>query len=169
MKNIIMQNGQVVPLETWQDLQGLPSENITTNIKLNSSVVWGNFEISCYVLQILNALYDNDYKKINSLYRTDANQKELLKTNPNAAKISPHCFGMAADVDAISKQQTSDLADLISEIAEALHIKVRIGYKKYLANGNTFVHFDVCPEYYAEGKPYHNINHPAPWENVITW
>lgn len=169
MKNIIMQNGQSIPLATWQDLQGLPSINITSNITLNSSVVWGSFEISVYVLQILNAIYP-EYKKINSLYRTDTKQKELIREgNINAAKISPHVFGMAADIDAVSKEDTLKLADLIRETAKLLGISVRIGFNKYLLRGNTFVHFDVTPEYYSEGKPYHNLKHPIQWETQLEW
>jgi hypothetical protein len=170
MKNIIMPNGQSIPLATWQDLQGLPAEFISTNILLNSSAVWGYFEISSYVIEILNALNSNGFYVINSLYRTDAKQKDLIREgNPNAAKVSPHCFGMAADVDAKNKEQTVELAALIQEIATELNIKVRIGFNKYLLNGNTFVHFDVCPEYYAEGKPYHNNSHPKQWESVMQW
>lgn len=177
MKNIIMQNGQIIPLATWQDLMNLPSEFITNNYRLDYYVMqngvkvypFANFEVSCYVLELLNALYDKDYKVINSLYRSDAKQKELLKTNSNAAKISPHVFGMAADVDSKDSKDTITLSQLVKKLAAELGIKVRLGYTQYIAKGNSFVHFDVCPEYYAEGKPYHNINHPKPWETQIEW
>lgn len=174
MKNIIMQNGQVIPLETWQDLQGLPAEFITVNYRLDyysilSGNIFENFEISCYVLQIINALYDKGYKEINSLYRTDARQKILLRENKNAAKISPHVFGMAADIDAKDTKQTIELSSIIKTIAAGYGIKIRVGFTQYIANKNSFVHFDVCPEYYAKNKPYHNTNHPPQWENKIEW
>ncbi len=169
MKNIILQNGNIIDLYTWQDQQNLPNENITNEIKLKDSNVWDNFEISVYVLQILTILHGKGFKTINTLYRTNDHQKDLLKTNPNAAKISPHCFGMAADIDAKNQEETLELAKIIEDIAKLMDIKVRIGFNQYLLNGNTFVHFDVCPEYYGEGKPYHNNNHPKQWEKEIQW
>jgi hypothetical protein len=57
----------------------------------------------------------------------------------------------------------------IQEVASIVNIKVRIGYNQYLEAGQTFVHVDVCPEYYAPGKPWHALEHPAVWEKQITW
>ncbi|MGZ8535732.1 MAG: hypothetical protein ACXWV4_09360, partial [Flavitalea sp.] len=60
-------------------------------------------------------------------------------------------------------------AKLLEETAKELGIKARFGFRQYLAKGDTFVHVDVCPEFYAKGKPLFKEQHPAVWENEIKW
>ena len=76
---------------------------------------------------------------------------------------------MAADIDTSSEQDTYDTVSLLNKAARQLELKIRLGYNLYLADGNTFVHVDVCPEYYGKGKPFWTHKHPSQWENSITW
>ena len=76
---------------------------------------------------------------------------------------------MGADADTASVEETKLFAKELKEAAKMLGFKVRIGFKKYIQDGDTFVHVDVCPEYYAKGKPYHHKPHPAAWEVEMEW
>ncbi|HTF21011.1 MAG TPA: hypothetical protein VK658_23210, partial [Chryseolinea sp.] len=133
---------------------------------------------------------------LNSFNRNEAKQAQLKKAGFKAASKSPHVVKLAADVDTpglneiIHKRGYNavvmtpelqkearlemmrinyDSAITMKQVAAALQIKVRIGHKQYLEIGQTFIHVDVCPEYYAPGKPFHKLGHPLAWEESITW
>lgn len=133
---------------------------------------------------------------INSFNRNEVKQAQLRKGGFRAALHSPHVVKLAADVDTpgyldlaqkhgynavlrtaeLEKQLVKEAAQInyesaitMKQVANALNIKVRIGHKQYLKVGQTFIHVDVCPEYYAPGKPFHHIDHPLAWEEQITW
>lgn len=127
---------------------------------------------------------------INSFNRDEAKQRSLTAGGFRTAASSPHVVkeeccvitgahptqeesvitgGTAADVDTTSDDETYKLVKVARQVADILQINVRIGYKDYMRKDHTFVHFDVCPEYYAPGKPWHDEPHPAPWEKVIEW
>lgn len=168
---IRLADGKLVSLEVYQelyDLSGNMAAKFFTADELDCS---GELEIAEPLLRLLDAFRELIKKpvKINSGYRTPAKQKALKAAGRQAATISPHCFGMAADVDAANKAQTIVYAKLLEETAKELGIKARFGFRQYLAKGDTFVHVDVCPEFYAKGKPLHKEQHPAVWENEIKW
>jgi hypothetical protein len=58
---------------------------------------------------------------------------------------------------------------ILKEVANKLKITIRIGNEEYLEKGQTFIHFDVAPEFYAPGKPWNKFPHPAAWEKKTTW
>ena len=93
-----------------------------------------------------------------------------LKATKNPASLnSPHNHGMAADVDETTPAAVNQLEADIRAVASAMGIRVRIGVRQYLGAGMTFVHFDVCPEYFAPGRPFHSRPHPPAWRNTTTW
>jgi hypothetical protein len=106
---------------------------------------------------------------INSFNRSEAKQKQLTKDGFKAAKVSPHVVKLAADCDTLTEQETLDNVKLIQEASKTTEIKVRIGYQQYLDAGQTFIHIDVCPEYYAKGRIWYLKPHPVQWERPITW
>lgn len=107
---------------------------------------------------------------VNSFNRNDAKQAALKASGARAATTSPHCVYLAMDLDTTSAEESRKLAALILEVAKELGIKVRVGFEDYIAEGQTFVHFDVTPEYYAKGKPRYKTPHPKPWETAyLTW
>src|SRR5687767_4194779 len=56
--------------------------------------------------------------KINSGYRTTQKQAELKTAGFKAASISPHTYGMAADIDTASHRQTLQYVRVLKEVAE---------------------------------------------------
>lgn len=106
---------------------------------------------------------------VNSFNRSEAEQVALRKLEKRAAEVSPHVVKLAVDIDTDTKADTELYVRNVREAAEQLNIKVRIGWKDYMADGHTFVHIDVCPEYYAKGKPWHKSPHKPSWENAIEW
>jgi len=86
---------------------------------------------------------------------------------------------MASDVDTPGIEETGSWAKaqeinrqqvkLVKQAANELDIKIRVGNQQYLNEGSTFFHLDVCPEFYAPGKPFHNSEHPEVWELTNCW
>lgn len=107
---------------------------------------------------------------INSFNRNAAKQAELKKQGFRAATISPHVFKMAADVDTKSFAESRELAKQAIAVAKELGIIIRVGVEDYIAKGQTFIHIDVCPMYFGNGKPFDNVSHPEVWEkHYSTW
>ncbi len=107
--------------------------------------------------------------RVNSFNRNRAKQKALQRAGFKAAAVSPHEYFLAIDVDTDSEHETRLNAAMVREAAKQVGVKVRIGFEQYLQNNQTFIHIDVCPMYFAAGKPYHSQKHPAQWENEISW
>jgi len=106
---------------------------------------------------------------LNSLNRDRKKQEQLLKDGFRAAKVSPHEFFLAADVDTKDATDTLISVPIMRQTAKDLGIKVRIGWQDYLKVGQSFMHVDVCPEYFGKGKVWNHIQHPIQWENQIEW
>lgn len=106
---------------------------------------------------------------LNSLNRDRKKQQALIQQGFRAAKVSPHEFFLAADVDTKDAADTMVSVPLIRQAAKELGIKVRIGWQDYLKNGQSFIHVDVCPEYFGKGKVWNHVSHPVQWENQIEW
>jgi len=171
--SIILKDGTIVNLPEWQELYNIPRDQI----HIGKHFVIGEPKIKDggTIAGILIVLLDR-YREakgvsvnINSFDRTQEKQEELIKDGYRAATTSPHVVKMAADPDTVSKADTIASVALLKKIAKELNIKIRIGYKSYMADGSTFFHVDVCPEFYAPGKPYHNQPHPIQWEVPMTW
>lgn len=106
---------------------------------------------------------------INSLNRDRKKQESLIKQGFRAAKISPHEYFLAADVDTESVSETLLNVPLMRQAAKELGIKVRIGWQDYIKAGQSFIHVDVCPEYFGKGKIWNHVSHPVQWESQNEW
>jgi hypothetical protein len=102
---------------------------------------------------------------LNSLNRDRKKQEQLIRDGFRAAKISPHEFFLAADVDTVDAADTLASVPLMRQAAASLNIKVRIGWQDYMKEGQSFIHVDVTPEYFGKGKIWNHVSHPASWEN----
>lgn len=109
-------------------------------------------------------------------------QKELATLQQKLrAGISPHVAKMAVDLDFLTREEVATVLPFIQKAAKNMNIRIRVGYKQYLAksiqvergggakNSWTFIHVDVCPEFYAVGMPFHNQPHPPVWELQNEW
>lgn len=171
--NIINKDGRVMDLAEWQELYNLPkgSQYIGAFFAIGEHSIYDDGSVAAPLIMLLDKYRELKGKPVslNSLHRTQKQQDGLRAAGYRAAATSPHVRGMAADVDTMSEKDTYDSASLLTKAAKLLGIKIRLGYHSYLADGNTFVHVDVCPEYYAQGKPYYGDEHPKQWENSIVW
>ena len=170
---ITTKNGELIPLNQWQNIYGLAVETafIGKFFKIGEASIKDGGKVSELVIRVLDRYRELKGKPVvvNSLDRSEAHQKELIQQGYRAATFSPHVYNMAADIDTASKPDTMNQVILLQKAANELGIKIRIGYKQYMADGSTFIHFDVCPEYYAAGKPFNYKQHPKVWEQEITW
>ena len=101
---------------------------------------------------------------LNSLNRDRKKQEQLLKDGFRAAKVSPHEYFLAADVDTKDAADTLASVPVMRQAAKDLGIKVRIGWQDYLKAGQSFIHVDCTVEYFGKGKVWHHVTHPLPWE-----
>jgi len=106
---------------------------------------------------------------LNSLNRDRKKQEQLLKEGFRAAKISPHEFFLAADVDTKDAADTLKSVPIMRQAAKDLGIKIRIGWQDYMKVGQSFIHVDVCPEYFGKGKVWNNLSHPIQWQSSLEW
>jgi len=176
---IINKAGLPIPLEEWQKQYGLivGSDEIGRFFKASESRFAQDIQQyhGLIVNELLMRVLDHfraTIKKpitINSFNRDEKKQQELKEAGYKAATYSPHVVKMAADIDTKSPEESRAYAIMLQRCALELNIKIRIGYEQYIKAGQTFVHVDVCPEYYAPGKPLNKTFHPVQWEKVITW
>jgi len=169
---IILRNGQRISFQEWQKQNGLKDDRFSryfsfSDRKLNRR----DFQLSELLFPIVDEFRKRVKKpvRINSAYRSQEEQDDLRKRGFRAAKYSPHVQGMALDIDTVSKAETYAHVRILEQISKELDIKIRIGFRKYLKDGNTFIHFDVCPEYFAQGKPFHHLKHSEAWERQARW
>lgn len=107
---------------------------------------------------------------INSFNRSEKKQQELRNNGFKAATFSPHVVKMAADIDTYTETETRESAEILLKLSKKLHIPCRVGYKAYLDRGQTFIHLDVCPLYYASKGEWNHKPHPKAWEiDGLTW
>ncbi|HEY3403890.1 MAG TPA: hypothetical protein VGK59_10915 [Ohtaekwangia sp.] len=178
---IITLSGTEVALEEWQDLYGGGQLKGTDKFGLYFSATEQRFakDIQEYGQLIVNEAlirvldhFRHTLKlpvTINSFNRDENKQKSLAEAGYRTATHSPHVVKMAADIDTSSPEETRSRVRILQRCAQELGFKVRIGYEQYLTEGSTFIHVDVCPEFYAPGKPFHNKPHPAVWEKQTVW
>ncbi|HMG90762.1 MAG TPA: hypothetical protein VK589_11905 [Chryseolinea sp.] len=176
---VVLRNGNEVTLAEWQKIYGLPvdSDKIGRYFSLSESRFirdiqdYGELVVNELLMTVLDNLREaiNSRIIVNSFNRNKEHQEDLHSRGFKTAVHSPHVVKMAADIDTVSPAQTREWVKYVKQVASILNIKVRIGFEEYLKIGQTFIHIDVCPEYYADGKPYHKLPHPAQWEFAITW
>lgn len=120
-----------------------------------------------------------------SSYNRTQEKQDELRAEPGTAglraEVSPHVVKLAGDIDLKTRLEVIAFVPVLMAAAVAVHVKIRVGFRQYLDKGAevekatgqkdtwTFVHFDVCPEYYAPGKPWHNKPHPKVWEIETSW
>lgn len=172
--------GTYITLEQWQQQYGLEvgSDQIGKHFKYSEGKFKQDLEdynelIICEPLMMVMDEIRTLSKKpfiVNSFNRNEAKQEQLKASGFRAATTSPHVAKMACDMDTVSNSDTLAMVPLIQHAAENKNVKVRIGYRDYMRAGQTFIHFDVCPEYYGKGKPFNHLPHPAVWEMIgLTW
>lgn len=185
---VVTREGKVISLEHWQRTYGLPVGSVRighffylTETRFQKDLqLYGILVVNELLIRFLDALRKASQHPItlNSFNRSRSHQAELRDRGFRAAKDSPHVVdvigdeifgGLAADIDTLSEQETRAMAKRCREVSSIINIKIRIGYEQYLSIGDTFVHIDVCPEFYAPGKPWHTRPHPEVWEKEITW
>jgi|Deesub1362A_J573_1020465.scaffolds.fasta_scaffold00107_84 hypothetical protein len=76
---------------------------------------------------------------ITSGYRCLDHQKELVMNKISSTYWSVHVFGLALDVDFNSVSEVKRAVEILRKV----DIRPRIGWKRYLDKGKTFVHFDL--------------------------
>ena len=174
-----LRDGSQVTLGEWQKIYGLPRDS--DKIGRHFSITEPQFrdELSLYkrlvvnepLMVVLDALREavGVPIQINSFNRTQAHQDALKKRGFKTAGTSPHVALMAADIDTRTEAQTREWVKILLQVSALLNIKVRLGFQQYLKAGQTFIHLDVCPEYFAPGKPFYNRDHPLAWELTLTW
>lgn len=176
---VLKPDGSEIPIAQWQQENGyeVGSAHIAKHFWFTESKFMQDIQdygklVVCELLMKIADKY-RDMKsapvRVNSFNRSKAKQQKLLKGGFKAAAVSPHEYFLAMDADTDTEQETRLNAAMIREAAKQLGIKVRIGFEQYLADKMTFIHFDVCPEYFAKGKPWHHIKHPIQWETENQW
>ena len=176
---IVLRNGGKIDLKTWQQRYGLPL--LSTKIGRHFSYTETRFarDIQRYGKLVVNELLMivlDEYREriaepvhINSFNRDQAKQDELAEQGFRTAKFSPHVFCIAADVDTKDEVDTREKALTMLRVGRDLGIKIRVGFEQYIRANQSFIHVDVCPEYFAPGEPWHHIAHPKQWETTLTW
>lgn len=180
-KNIsaLLETGEIVSLEEYQRTRSLPvgSDKMGVFFSLREKrfskdiELFGGLVICCPLMRLMDEYRSLLGKpvSINSFNRTEEYQEELRRRGFKAAKNSPHVVKMAADINTHSKKQTEEGVLVLRKAAKKLGIKCRIGWRQYMNAGSTFIHVDVCPMYYAPGKPFHGNDHPKVWEIETEW
>lgn len=176
-RKIITQSGEIMPLAVWQqtkfsnkkgyDLTKI-SNFFSTKERSFNKENWLLHESLFDILDLLRSKVNKPIR-INSAYRTEAEQRTLRKTNAGAVSNSPHCWGLAVDIDTENWEETKYFVVLLKEICKDLNLKVRLGYNQYKSYAS-FVHLDLCPEVFGEGKIWEHLpNVPDAFRNQIEW
>ena len=176
---ILKPDGTLLPLAVWQKKQGyeIGSARIARHFWFTESkfmddlASYGKLIVCELLMQVADKYRDMKGApiKVNSFNRSREKQLALIEAGFKAAAVSPHEFYLAMDADTDTEHETRLNAAMIKEAAKQLGIKVRIGFEQYLKDNSTFVHFDVCPEYFGVGKVWHNKPHPQQWTTENQW
>lgn len=171
MEQIITSTGKRITLKDWQHINHLPKDKAATYFRASELDYNGELLIAAPLLNLIDKLRERIGKpvNINSGYRTAERQAQLRAAGYLAATTSPHTVGMAVDIDTTNRVETMAVVNLLRKIAAENGYKIRLGYNQYLKAGQTFVHVDVCPMYYAAGQSLHKEKHPLVWEKQIEW
>lgn len=175
----VLRNGSEVTLDEWQKIYGLTvdSDKIgryfsLTEARFTADIKkYGELVVNELLMTVLDAFRESVGRpvRINSFNRNEEHQKYLHDLGFKAATYSPHVVKLAADIDTETPEQTREWVKYMKQVSSILGINVRIGSEQYLKHYQTFIHVDVCPEYYAPGMPYHFHPHPSAWEAVTSW
>jgi len=168
MIQILSKNGKkLYSLKEWQALYGVEENKVgrffSTNEKEFKDGIASELLI-CFLDDVREL--SQEPMIINSLWRSEVEQTNLKVAK---AKYSPHPKGMAGDIQCRSLAHVNIMVSYIRIVAKKLGIKVRLGYKSYLAKDQFFIHVDVCPNYYAKCMPFNELTHPKEWETELTW
>lgn len=176
---IITKSGNEITLREWQKHYGLTvdSSQIGQYYSLEERIFsrdledYGQLIVNELLIKVLDRFRSKVKQpvNINAFNRNASKQAQLRAQGLRAAKYSPHEVFMAADIDTQSNEQTDTWVKVLREVSKELDIKIRIGYEDYKKDGSTFIHVDVCPEFYGNGKPFNAVKHPVQWENSIEW
>ena len=182
MIEVVLKNGSKTTLEDWQKIYDLPvgSNKIGKFFSLEDTKIKSNLisnkklVINELLMRVLDAYREETgVPCILLAFNRSPEKQQALINNPKfeAAVNSPHVVYMAADIDTVSAEDSEKKAASLEKVAKKLGIKIRVGYKSYLRQVPqfTFIHVDVCCEYYAKGKPYHSVTHPYAWEVEARW
>lgn len=153
---------------------------------------YGELIVSELLMRVLDAYREKlgQPVTINSFNRNELKQINLKTQGLRAATHSPHVMKLAADIDTPgiielqshtaplesptdlwkkAMQINRERVKILEQVSDDLGIHTRIGNEDYLKQKQTFIHVDVCPEYYAKGKPWNHKFHPIAWEKSINW
>lgn len=196
---VITEGGFEISLEQWQKQYGLEigSDKIGKYFSLTEKrfrkdiELFGKLVVNALLIRVMDAyrVAINKSVTVNAFNRNKEYQSILTAKGFRTAKFSPHEVYLAVDIDTpgvddlrklypkltddklwdMAVEINRDRTKILIECAKKLNIKIRIGNESYLKDGSTFLHVDVCPEYYAKGKPYHIQHHPKVWEVEARW
>lgn len=176
---VLTPDGKEIPLTTWQAGQGFEvgSARIGKHFWFTESKFtqdlqdFGKLVVCELLIRVADKYRDMKAApvRVNSFNRTRAKQLQLIKDGFKAAAVSPHEYCLAMDVDTDTEAETRLNASMVRTAAKQLGIKVRIGFNQYLKEKQTFIHFDVSPEYFAAGAVWHRIKHPIQWDTENQW
>lgn len=178
MIKVITIDDKLISLEEWQRSYGLNAHHTQIGkyffrdepIFARDEKDYGTLYVCAPLMQVMDAYRMEAGRALtaNSYNRSKAKQAQLKARGFRTAEQSPHEEMLAVDIDTTSRSQTEREAKIVLQVAEELDIKVRVGYKDYLSQGQTFIHIDVCPEYFGVGKPRHKQKHPVAWERAYS-
>ena len=170
-KQILLKNGNVISLEEWQLENNYTPEQLGLFFSVTEHAFQNDFIISEILLNFLDTARAaiNRPMILNSVYRPQTKQNELISQGATETKLSPHTLGLAADIDFKTKLETANAAKILEKTAINIGINIRLGFVKYLKRGQTFIHVDVAPEYFAKNKPLHKQAHAWQWEVKSRW
>jgi hypothetical protein len=176
---VILRDGREVRLSDWQSLYGLApySNNIGKFFSIREYRFqkdiedFGELVVNELLMRVLDGFREavEEPVRLNSFNRNEEKQMKLKEQGFKTATYSPHVVKLAADIETKDEKQTREWVKVLKQVGDILQIKIRIGSEQYLKAGQTFIHVDVCPEYYSKGKPWSHFPHPAAWENKTTW
>lgn len=171
-------SGTYVPMEEFQRRYGLPvgSPQIGKFFSIEERVFSQDIErYGQLIVPVPLIMVMDEFRKrvgsvpINSFNRDEAKQAELTKQGFRTASVSPHIEKLAVDMDTTDANQTKKRVPILSQVGKDLNIQIRIGWAQYMTAGQSFIHLDVCPEYFGPGKIWHARPHPQAWEKQIQW
>jgi len=186
---VINFDGEVISLEEWQKQYNLTIGSAQIGKHFSYTEPKFQQDLKDYDQLIVNSklmMVVDQFREdvgeplnVNAFNRSEEKEKKLGRDGFATAKYSPHVFqyingkvhaACAIDIDTISNDQTNKWVPILQNSAKKLKIGIRIGYKQYQGLHMTFIHIDVCPEYYASGKPWNKYFHPKVWEIAgTTW
>jgi hypothetical protein len=173
---ILTRGGEMISLDEWQAIYGISGTKIGRNFSymepefLKNLQMYDELIVCIPLIELLDVYRELSGKpcRVSSFNRSEEHQKRLKKLGYKAAKYSPHVVKLAGDIDLFTADEVRQAVKDLEKAKKVTGIKARIGWHTYLPE-QTFVHVDVCPEYYAKGKVWHELKHPEVWEREVQW